>query len=194
MRKYRTVPTSAIHFVEAYATLQPIDHPGLLRVQYQDESVERAFWGPQVAGARRGESSCQQQLWSRHRVKADAGLAYACLTIAGCLMGTHRVGVDGRCVIRKGLSTNIAAASCQAAQPSWREGRHCFEKVGPLLRANHEARYMCEILVFEYLSAVWCPRLPHGLSLELGVYKSGDDAEDRDPAIIVLQNAGVRDG
>lgn len=46
----------------------------------------------------------------------------------------------------KGLSTNIAAASCQAAQPSWREGRHCFEKLGlyfeQIMRLGICARYL----------------------------------------------------
>lgn len=48
---------------------------------------------------------------------------------------------------------------------------------------------MCEILVFEYYELYGALGFPMDLSLELGVYKLGDDAEDRNPSIIVLQNA-----
>lgn len=109
-------------------------------------------------------------------------------------MGTYGVGLDGRCIIRKGPEHQHRGRIMPSGPTVVARRTTLLRKVGPLLRANHEARYMCEILVFEYYELYGAVGFSMDLSLELGVYKLGDDAEDRNPAIIVLQNAGVRDG
>lgn len=94
----------------------------------------------------------------------------------------------------KGLSTNIAAASCQAAQPSWREGRHCFDQLGlyfeQIMRLGTCARY----LFFEYYELYGVLGFPMDYLSSWVSTKLSMMQKIENPAIIVLQNAGVRDG